>query len=300
MMSPQRPFIIAGIPAYDEETNIGKVVVNAQKLVDKVIVCDDGSGDMTAEIAGRLGADVVRHEKNGGYGSAIRSLFLRAREMGADILVTLDADGQHNPEDIKAVIAPIMAESADMSIGMRDLGAKGGIPGYRRRGISFISSLTRTASGTTVMDSQSGFRAYSRKALSMVGPSEQGMGVSTEILIKAADKGLRITEVPIKVRYNLKTSTSTHTPMYQALDVIGSTIKHVSIRHPLVFFGLPGLIFSAIGLLFGFWALSIYESQRQVLISVTLIAAGSLILGAILATTAVILYTIISVVRDRA
>ena len=88
-----QPFVVVGIPAFNEEKTIARVVLEAEKHADKVIVCDDGSEDLTSEIAKRLGADVVKHQRNLGYGAAIRSLFRRARELNADVLVTLDGDG---------------------------------------------------------------------------------------------------------------------------------------------------------------------------------------------------------------
>jgi glycosyltransferase involved in cell wall biosynthesis len=92
-----KPFIVVGVPAFNEEQTVARIVLEAQKHVDMVVVCDDGSTDLTAEIARRLGAEVIRHQRNLGYGAAIQSLFKRAREVGADVLVTLDADGQHAP-----------------------------------------------------------------------------------------------------------------------------------------------------------------------------------------------------------
>ena len=95
-----KPLVVVGIPAFNEEKTIAKGVLQVRKYVDWVVVCDDGSTDMTAEIAERLGADVVRHEKNLGYGVTLKSLFRRAQELGADLMVTLDGDGQHNPAEI--------------------------------------------------------------------------------------------------------------------------------------------------------------------------------------------------------
>ena len=96
----EEPYIVGCMPAFNEERNIAAVVLSAQKFVDKVIVCDDGSSDLTGEIARRLGAVVVRHESNMGYGASLRSLFDKARDLEADVMVTLDADRQHNPSDI--------------------------------------------------------------------------------------------------------------------------------------------------------------------------------------------------------
>ncbi|MEM4234770.1 MAG: glycosyltransferase family 2 protein, partial [Candidatus Methanomethylicaceae archaeon] len=113
------PLVIACIPAYNEERNIASVLLKTMKYVDKVIVCDDGSLDMTGEIAERLGAEVIRHERNMGYGAALRSLFKRSAELDPDVMVTIDADSQHNPEDIKRLTDPVLKGEADIVIGSR-------------------------------------------------------------------------------------------------------------------------------------------------------------------------------------
>ncbi|MEM2687352.1 MAG: glycosyltransferase family 2 protein, partial [Thermoproteota archaeon] len=109
-----RPFIVACIPAFNEERTIASVVIRAMRHVDKVIVCDDGSTDLTGEIAEKLGAEVMRHERNQGYGAALSTLFEKAREINADILVMIDADGQHNPDDIPKLLTPIINGEADI------------------------------------------------------------------------------------------------------------------------------------------------------------------------------------------
>src|SRR5665647_1739415 len=113
-IAKMKPFIVVGIPAFNEEQTIARVILEAQKFAGKVVVCDDGSTDYTAKIAEGLGADLIRHEKNGGYGASIKSLFLRAHELGADIFVTLDADGQHEPNEIPVVVKPIVDGAADV------------------------------------------------------------------------------------------------------------------------------------------------------------------------------------------
>ena len=114
-----KPFVVVGIPAFNEENTIARVVLEAQKYADVVVVCDDGSSDLTCEIAERLGTDVVKHERNLGYGAAIKSLFERARALDADVLVTLDADGQHDPQEIPKVVWPVANCVADVVIGSR-------------------------------------------------------------------------------------------------------------------------------------------------------------------------------------
>ena len=140
-LNKPRPFIVAAIPAFNEDRTIAKLVLEAQKHVDVVLVCDDGSEDMTGEIAERMGADVIRHEKNMGYGAAIKTLFTMAREVSADVLVTLDGDGQHDPKDIPFVVKPVLQNEVDVVIGSRFLEPEkeNGVPKYRQLGIKVIT-----------------------------------------------------------------------------------------------------------------------------------------------------------------
>jgi glycosyltransferase involved in cell wall biosynthesis len=293
----RKPLIIACIPAYNEEKTIAKIVLLTQKFTDKVVVCDDGSKDLTGEIARRLGADVLKHERNMGYGAAVASLFRRARELNADMVITLDADGQHDPEEIPNLIRPLLNGDADIVIGSRFMG-KGETPKYRLKGVRMITDLTDKITDLGLTDSQCGFRAYSRKALEIIFPSEMGMGVSTEILVKAAEANLRVKEVPISIRYKgLKTST--HNTVYHAIDVVASTIKHFSIRHPLLFYGIPALVFFIVGVCFGAWALHIYATEARLVTNITLIAIASILIAVIFITTAIILYTLVSIVKEQ-
>jgi len=296
----KKPLIIACIPAYNEEKTIAKVIIKTQKYVDKVIVCDDGSKDMTSEIAERLGAIVIKHERNMGYGMALATLFKKAREMETDIMVTLDADDQHNPDYIPKIIEPIIKGEADIVIGSRFLNGKNKqkIPIYRKIGIKTITKITKEMAKKGVTDAQSGYRAYNKKAINMVQPAEQGMGASTEILLKAIENNLKIKEIPITIKYDV-IKPSTHNPIYHALDVIASTIKFVSVRHPLMCYGIPGAILLLIGLSFGIWAIQIYVQQKQLITNIALIAMAATILGLVLATTAIILFTIITLLREQ-
>lgn len=295
----KKPFIIACIPAFKEEASIAKVIVKALRHVDKVIVCDDGSPDMTAEIAERLGAEVIRHERNMGYGAALASLFKRAREMDADVMVTLDGDGQHDPDDIPRLVEPILNGEAEIGIGSRFLSeAAGEIPKNRRKGIEIITKLTNAGSYRDMTDAQSGFRAYSRKAVQLITPTEYGMGASTEILLKAKEKGLKIKEVPIKINYDVE-KPSTHNPVYHGIDVVLSTIKHLSMRHPLIFYGIPGLIALLVAMAFWIWTFQIFAATRQVVTNIALAAIGATLFGLMLLTTAVILWVLVSVIREK-
>ena len=297
-MEAAKPKVIACIPAYSEEHTIASVIVKAQKHVDKIIVCDDGSKDMTAEIAEKLGAVVVKHDRNRGYGAALATLFEKAREADADIMVTLDGDGQHNPDDMPKLIAPLISGDADIAIGSRFLDAGGEeTPRYRKIGVKAITNISNSVSYPKLTDAQSGFRAYNKKAFNSIIPSETQMGVSTEILMKASQLGLRVKEVPIKISY--AGNTSTHNPIYQGLDVILSTIKHLSIRHPLLFYGIPGFTSLMISAFFLFWTLEIFATKRVIETNIALVAVAAAVLGLMLMTTAILLWVIISVIREK-
>jgi glycosyltransferase involved in cell wall biosynthesis len=295
--SNEKGLIIACIPAYNEEKTIAKVVLKAKKYVDKVIVCDDGSTDMTVEIAEAIGAKVIRHERNKGYGAALASLFKAAREENASAMIILDADLQHNPDDMPKLLSSIIKGEADIVIGSRFLNGKGELPKYRSLGIKVITKLTKHVSYKNITDAQSGFRAYSRKAIYSITPSEQGMGASTEILLKAKEHGLRIKEIPIEIKYDIE-KPSTQNPILQGLDVVLSTVKQLSIKRPLVFYGVPGITTLLVALFFWIWTLQIFTSTRQVITNIALIALGATIVGLILLITAVILWVLISVIRE--
>ena len=288
---------VIGIPAFNEEKNIASIIMKLKKVTDHIIVCNDGSTDMTEEISKKLDVVVINHSRNMGYGSAIRSIFLKAKELQADTLVTFDADGQHRVEDIQSVTQPIIDNKADIVIGSRFLENKSDIPEYRKFGIKVITKITNSSLKEKLTDSQSGFRAYSKNVLKDVTPSESGMGVSTEILIKASNASHKIAEVPITIMYG--SDTSTHNPVSHGTSVLFSTIKFTSIEHPLKFYGIPAIIFLGIGFVFMLWTFQTYAVEKEIITNITLIGIGSLIIGIVFLLSAILLYSLVSVVRER-
>ena len=289
--------ITIGIPAYNEEKNIASIIIKLKKIAQKIIVCDDGSTDLTGEIAQKLGAIVISHPKNLGYGSGIRSIFQKAKEIKSDILVTFDADGQHQVQDIEKVIEPILKNKADIVIGSRFLDNKNvSAPEYRKIGIKLITKVTNSTLKEKITDSQSGFRAYSKDVITKLEPGDVGMGISTEIIIKASSRGFKIAEVPIIIKYD--GNTSTHNPVSHGTSVLLSTIKYISIEHPLKFYGIPSLVFFAIGLTFTFLSVQYYTEIGRLNTNLTLIGAGTILIGVILIITTILLYSLVSVVRE--
>ena len=289
--------ITIGLPAYNEEKNIASVITKLKKITDSIIVCDDGSSDMTSEISKNLGAVVISHKKNMGYGAALRTIFQKSVELDSDILVTFDADGQHRIEDINKILRPLENNEADVVIGSRFLDNESKIPNYRKIGIKVITKVTNASLKKKLTDSQSGFRAYNKQALTQISPSEMGMGISTEILIKASSKGLRIAEIPITVLYH--DDSSTHNPVSHGTSVLVSTIKFTSIEHPLKFYGIPSIIFLIIGSAFTYSAVQYYVEIGRLNTNLTLIGAGAILIGLVLLISAILLYSLVSIVREK-
>ena len=286
----------ACIPAYNEENNIADVVEKSKPHVDRVIVCDDGSTDNTAKIARDAGAIVIK-QSNQGYGAAIASLFDYSRKEGAQIMVTLDGDGQHNPEQIPLLVDTITTHNVDVAIGSRFLDESTTAPGYRKTGIKIITSASNYGTNFKVSDSQSGFRAYSKDAIDAIHPTEQGMSVSTEILLKISNKGLSIAEVPITVSY--EGDTSSQHSVSHGVGVLANTIKYVSIKHPLQFYGIPGIGLIIAGLIIGGIFLDAYLNQQTVFYGSLLGSVLLFLLGSILSVTAIILFSMANLIRDR-
>ena len=290
--------IIIGIPAFNEEKNIASIITKLMNITDSIIVCNDGSSDLTSKIAEKMGAVVINHEKNLGYGGAIRSIFLKAKELDGDILVTFDADGQHRIEDIENVTTPIINQEAELVIGSRFLDdSEKEVPQYWKVGIKVITKITNASIKEKLTDSQSGFRAYSKKVVDELNPSELGMGISTEILIKASSKNFKIVEVPIKILYS--GDTSTHNPISHGSSVILSTIKYTSIEHPLKFYGIPSVIFFIVGLSFTYLSAQYYAEIGRLNTNLTIVAAGTILIAVVLLITSILLYSLVSVVRER-
>ena len=291
--------ILVCVPAFNEAENISEIVTRSKKYVNEVIVYDDGSTDDTENVAIAAGATVIRNPENKGYGVAIRSLFQAAKEKDADIMVTLDSDGQHNPDQIPELIEPLK-QGFDIVIGSRFLKKddKQKVPRYRSFGIKTITKLTQAASYKGITDSQSGFRGYNKNALSKINLFEDGMSVSTEILLRASEKKLLTTEVPITVIYDMK-NTSTHNPITHGVGVLYSVFQFVSLRHPLAFYGLPGIVMLGIAAFFMRNALNLFSNTGYVSTNMILIAVGIAVVGVVLLATAAILYTIIALLKGK-
>lgn len=289
--------LIIGIPAYNEEKNIASIILKLKESADKIIVCNDGSTDLTGKISEELNVITIHHKENLGYGAAIRSIFLKAKELDGDILVTFDADGQHMVTDIKNVISPIEKKQSDVVVGSRFLTKSNSVPQYRKLGINIITKVTNSTLNEKLTDAQSGFRAYSKDVLRKIIPTDTGMGVSTELLIKSSSLGFKISEVPITISY--EGETSTHNPVSHGVDVLLSTIKYTALERPLKFYGIPAMVFLVIGFSFTFLSIQFYADVGRLSTNLTLISAGTVLIGVILAVTAILLFSLTSIVKEK-
>ncbi|WP_455645900.1 glycosyltransferase family 2 protein [Methanosphaera sp.] len=234
------------LPAYNEEVSIASMILLSSKYADEVIVIDDGSLDRTSEVSKLAGATVLRHETNEGKGAALKTGFSYAKDF--DIIVTIDADGQHNPGEIPLVIKPIEDGVADIVNGSRYInGGDKNTPKYRRVGQTVLDTATNIASGVKLTDTQSGFRAFSSDSVKYFNFDPDGFGIESDMLIEASNHNLSIMEVEITVRYDVETSTDN--PVVQGLSVLMRILEIMRFNRPLYFYGISGAIILFFGIL---------------------------------------------------
>ena len=282
---------LACIPAFNEEKPITDVIKKSLNYVDKVVVCDDGSVDLTSERAKNAGGVILKHEKNSGKGAAMKSLFQYAKDVDADIVVTIDCDGQFLQEQMQSLIDPILQNNYDLVIGNRFANDKE-MPSYRKAGNKMLDKMTKMAADLPFSDTESGFRSYSKKAIESISFSTNGFGVDSEILIDAANKGLKIAEKDVTVLYNTGEKTSTKDPVSHSMSVVASLLESVAIRHPLKYLGIPGMILLIIGFGFATYAISIFNQTGNFSLPSIVVAMSSLIIGLIMLLMSVVLYSI--------
>ncbi len=234
------------LPAYNEEVAIASMILLSSRYADEVIVIDDGSTDSTKEVSELTGATVLSHDSNKGKGVALKTGFEYAKDY--DIVVTIDADGQHNPTEIPSLIEPILNNQADLVNGSRYInGHDTSTPKYRRVGQTVLDTATNIASGVKLTDSQSGFRAFSSKCFKYFNFDPEGFGIESDMIIEASNNKLRIVEVPITVRYDVNTTTAN--PVIQGISVLLRVLELMRFNRPIYFYGISGAIILFFGIL---------------------------------------------------
>ena len=289
--------ITAILPAYNEEVSIGSVVLHTRQHADQVIVIDDGSTDRTAEVAQLAGAKVIRHLSNMGKGFALKTGFEYVKQNGAEVIVTMDSDGQHDPEEISKLVTPILKGEADMVNGSRYLNGNGkSTPFYRRIGQNILDTVTNINSGLTITDTQSGFRAFSRHTLPTFKFRSNGLAIESEMLMDAANAGFKVKEVEIGVRYDVDGS-SEH-PLSHGVRVLVNVLHDMELNRPLYYFTVPGLVFTATGLFLGLHFLQEFYRGGSLNFGPTLLMILLTLVGSFMAFTGIILHTMSRLINE--
>ncbi|MFX0135424.1 MAG: glycosyltransferase family 2 protein, partial [Candidatus Hodarchaeota archaeon] len=274
------------------------VVLDTKRYVDKVIVIDDGSKDKTAKIARLAGAEVIQHIQNGGKGSALKTGFMVAEKLKPDVVVCLDADAQHNPDFIPKVIAPVLSGEADMVIASRYVDKKSlkPVPKYKRFGLWVLSKALNLGSKCKISDTQCGFRAFSGDILGKFRFQQNGLSIESEMIEDATENNIKIKEVSFMPKYN-GSDTPSEKPGKHGLRVLSFIIKTIKDRHPLLFFGVTGVILLIIGLGFGVYSFDWYFKYHSLPFGASLAASVLILMGALSIFAGLILNSISGMIR---
>jgi glycosyltransferase involved in cell wall biosynthesis len=286
------------LPAFNEEVSIGSMVLHARQHADHVVVIDDGSKDRTSEFARLAGAEVIRHPKNLGKGVALKTGFQHAGKNGCKVVITMDSDGQHDPEDIAKLVAPILRGEADIVNGSRYMkGTDKNTPFYRRVGQYILDIITNANVGIHFTDTQSGFRAFGRHTITHFNFKSKGLAIESEMLMDAVNAGFGIKEVDISVRYDVDCS-SEH-PVKHGLKVMANIIDEMELNRPLFYFTLPGAILGIFGLAMGLSFLQSFYNGGNLQFGPTLLMILLTLIGTFMVFTGIILHTMSKLINEN-
>lgn len=274
----EQSYVVVGIPAYNAESTIGSVVETVSSFADHIIVVDDGSADETAARAREAGAAVTRHKRNRGYGGALQTVFREAHTHGMDLLITLDADEQHDPATIPKLVEAQHHTDADVVIGSRFAdGSTTELPFLRSIGLNIVNLLTNWSMGRFpprdwIKDTQSGLRAYNSDAVESLATTDDigdGMWASTDILYHSSREGFSFEEVGTTIRYDVEHG-STEGAFSHGLGLVKNIFRFAQRTHPIMVLGTPGAICVILGILLGMWSIELAVSSLFSLLSITL------------------------------
>jgi glycosyltransferase involved in cell wall biosynthesis len=286
--------VLVCIPAYNAESTISQAIKRCQEFSNSVLVINDGSSDKTEFFAREAGAQIVTHKQNRGYGGAIKTALTEGLKRNAKVTITFDADLQHDANDIPKIIKPILSNEADIVIGSRFLTENDDVKPYRKFGIKFITKLVNFFSGSSIKDAESGLRAYGIDSLKTIVPSleTEGMGMSAEIILKAAVQKLKIIEIPRKEMYPEGIQTSSKNPVKHGFGVILTIFKLIIETKPLSAFGIPAFIFFIASGICTIYVIDFYNIASRLPVGMTVFTLLLVSIGFFFILAAIILYVL--------
>jgi glycosyltransferase involved in cell wall biosynthesis len=290
-----RRSVLVAIPAHNEDRFIGSLVLKLRAQQHLVLVVDDGSVDSTAHVAEAAGATVVRHETNLGKAAAVQTAFEHARDLRVEALVLLDGDSQHDPGDVDSLVQPVLKGEADMVVGSRFAGIHSSIPRWRVAGQHALTLATNLGSGLHLSDSESGFRAFSRRAIEEMRFRHGGFAIEPETQFEAKQRGWKVVEVPIAVHYQ---EPMKRNPLWHGFGQLDAIFRLVAEHRPLLFFGVPGLVLVIAALVLGVSVARIYDATQQLAIGYALITVLLCIVGVLTTFTGIVLHAMRLMVLD--
>jgi glycosyltransferase involved in cell wall biosynthesis len=286
--------VLVAIPAFNEDRFIGSVVHGVLLEGFSCLVIDDGSTDRTVDIATAAGATVHSHEHNQGKAAAVSHAIRVARHERVDMLVMMDGDWQHDPREIHALLEPLRTGEADIVSGSRFLtNGHDAVPAVRGIGLRALTAVTNVASGHRVTDSQTGFRAFSHRAIKDVRFRSEGFSIETEVLFLAQTHGLRHVEVPISARYQDPPKRNVFGQGARVLDGLIHLIAHY---RPLLFFGVPSALVLLLGVGLGLLVVELYQQNGQLAAGYALLSVMLIIIGVLGAFTGLLLHVLRGIV----
>ncbi len=292
--------VLVAVPAYNEAATIGDVVANALDVSDDLLIVDDGSDDETGRIAAEAGAAVIEHDRNRGYGAALKTAFITARQRNIDHLVVVDGDGQHDPDDVPKLVERQRESGAELVIGSRFVeGASTNAPLYRRVGLRVINTFANLSLGVVrpssrIADTQSGFRVYDRRAIESLaadGTIGDGMWASTDILYHAHRMNYAIEEVPTTIEYDVENG-STRNPIAHGYTLIRNLVRTIERDRPITVLGVPGFLCTLFGFSAGYWTVSNYVQTETFPLGLGLLTIALVLAGLLTCFVAIVLHAL--------
>ncbi len=248
-----------------------------------------------SDIAAMAGAEVIKLQENRGKANAVMRGLARIKNQNYDVVVLIDADGQHNSDEIVKIVQPVLDGEADLVIGSRFIANTHQIPMYRQIGQRVLNKATSIGARKKVTDTQSGFRALNTNAMQNMDFTSDGYGLESSMIVHFASRGLKIKEVPISVSYDVPHKHKKH-PVTMGFGLMNHVITLVSLKRPLMYIGVPGVTVGILGLMLGFACINGAYLFGWSWIFESILAGFMTTMGAILAISSLTLNSIAHII----